>query len=176
MPFPVGKPCKLPANTPWYLYLAQTLDGGKSFSVQKLRDDAVHTGDICTLGIFCLPADNRDLADTNDIKIDATGGFQVAYTYETTDGTRKEIDFQCQTGGPGLYANTGVTSCQAVAAANKGHKHYGAAGWVTGNTGSTLTLRDGRARAHTFDTNSNTKFFGFTIRYIIGKGVPGAPK
>jgi hypothetical protein len=26
------------------------------------------------------------------------------------------------------------------------------------------------------DTNSNTKFFGFTIQYVIGKGVPGAPK
>jgi hypothetical protein len=26
------------------------------------------------------------------------------------------------------------------------------------------------------DTNANTKFFGFTIQYVIGKGVPGAPK
>jgi hypothetical protein len=26
------------------------------------------------------------------------------------------------------------------------------------------------------DTNSATKFFGFTIQYVIGKGVPGAPK
>ena len=25
------------------------------------------------------------------------------------------------------------------------------------------------------DTNSNTRFFGFTIQYVIGKGVPGAP-
>lgn len=26
------------------------------------------------------------------------------------------------------------------------------------------------------DTNSNTKFYGITIQYVIGKGVPGAPK
>jgi hypothetical protein len=26
------------------------------------------------------------------------------------------------------------------------------------------------------DTNVNTKFYGFTIQYVIGKGVPGAPK
>jgi hypothetical protein len=26
------------------------------------------------------------------------------------------------------------------------------------------------------DTNANTKFYGFTIQYVIGKGVPGAPK
>jgi hypothetical protein len=25
------------------------------------------------------------------------------------------------------------------------------------------------------DTNSNTRFYGFTIQYVIGKGVPGAP-
>jgi len=26
------------------------------------------------------------------------------------------------------------------------------------------------------DTNANTKFYGITIQYVIGKGVPGAPK
>ena len=119
VPFPVGKPCKMPANSPWFLYLAQTLDGGASFATQKLREDAVHTGDICTLGIFCLPNDNRDLADTNDIKIDASGGFQVAYTAEAADGSKTEIDFQCQTGGPGLFAGTAVQSCQPAAAANQ---------------------------------------------------------
>ena len=56
-------------------------------------------------------------------------------------------------------------SAVTVAAAHRGghklakHQHqFGAAGWVTDNTGSTLTLRDGRARSHTFDTNASTKF------------------
>ena len=54
-------------------------------------------------------------------------------------------------------------SAVAVAAAHHSghaahHHQFGAAGWVTDNSGSTLTLRDGRARAHTFDTPSTTKF------------------
>ena len=30
-------------------------------------------------------------------------------------------------------------------------------------------------RATITDTNSATKLYGFTIQYVIGKGVPGAP-
>ena len=37
---------------------------------------------------------------------------QVAYTFETADGTHTEIDFQCQKGGPGLYTKVGVKSCR----------------------------------------------------------------
>jgi hypothetical protein len=77
----------------------------------KLRTDPVHVGDICTVGIFCLPGDDRDLADVNDIKIDKTGGAQVAYTFETADRTHTQIDFQCQSGGPGLYAGVPVRDC-----------------------------------------------------------------
>lgn len=110
-----GKPCELPATAPWYLHLAQSLNAtsrSPSFADVLLRPDAVHTGDICTLGIFCLDGDDRDLADTNDVRIDSTGGAQVAYTYEVPDRSRKEIDFQCQAGGPGLYADVKVRDCQ----------------------------------------------------------------
>lgn len=112
-----GKPCELPADAPWYLYLAQSLNAtsfSPTFTTQKLRSDPVHTGDICTLGIFCLDGDNRDIADVNDVKIDRTGGAQVAYTYETPNGARTEIDFQCQSGGPGLYAGTTVRDCRST--------------------------------------------------------------
>lgn len=111
-----GKPCEMPAKAPWYLYLGQSLNlasSTPSFTNIKLRPDAVHTGDICTLGIFCLPGDNRDLADTNDVKIDATGGAQIAYSAESSDGKHQEIDFQCQRGGPGLLAGVTVRDCQA---------------------------------------------------------------
>lgn len=115
-----GKPCQLPATAAWYIYLAQSLNAASSaptFAVQSLRPDPMHMGDICTLGIFCLSDDNRDLADTNDVKIDATGGAQVAYTDESYPSTapsgRTEIDFQCQTGGPGLYAGVSVRSCRS---------------------------------------------------------------
>lgn len=106
-----GKPCQMPATAPWYLYFAQTLDNGASWTNQKMRDDAMHTGDICTLGIFCLGGDNRDLADVNDVKVDASGAAQVAYTDESADGSRQEIDFQCQTDGPGVFANVALVSC-----------------------------------------------------------------
>ena len=54
-------------------------------------------------------------------------------------------------------------SAVAVATAHRSasahhHHQFGAAGWVTDNTGSTLTIRDGHARSHTYDTPSTTKF------------------
>lgn len=112
----LGKPCEMPASAPWYLYLAQSLDltsPSATFTRTQLRGDPVHVGDICTLGIFCLSNDNRDLADVNDVKVDSTGGAQVAYTEEAPDGSRTEIDFQCQAGGPGLYASVKPKDCQA---------------------------------------------------------------
>ncbi len=111
----IGKPCELPADAAWYITLAQSLNAAGSaptWTRNRLRPDPVHMGDICTLGIFCLGGDNRDLGDVNDIKIDASGGAQVAYTYETPTGSRTEIDFQCQQSGPGLYAGISVTPCR----------------------------------------------------------------
>lgn len=113
----LGKPCLLPPSTQWYIYLAQSLNAAFSaptFTQQKLRSGVMHRGDICTLGIFCEGDDNRDLADVNDIKIDASGGAQIAYTYESypSTGPRTEIDFQCQQSGPGLYAGISVTPCR----------------------------------------------------------------
>ncbi|MDQ1446576.1 MAG: repeat-like domain [Acidimicrobiaceae bacterium] len=135
-----GKPCQMPATAPWYLYMAQTLDGGGTWTNQKLRDDAMHTGDICTLGIFCLPGDNRDLADVNDIKIDATGAAQVAYTFEPPDGSRTEIDFQCQTGGPGLLRGVAVTSCLDAKVVTPGAGGGAAAGGGSGGLGAPGTI------------------------------------
>ena len=38
-------------------------------------------------------------------------------------------------------------------------------------------VREGHVLRVTIDdTNVNTKFYGMTIQYVIGKGVPGAPK
>src|SRR5207253_2030933 len=108
-----------------------------TFTNQKLRPDAVHTGDICTLGIFCLGDDDRDLADVNDIKIDSTGGAQIAYTWEDPGRTRTEIDFQCQTSGPGLLAGATVRSCQAAAVGGTG---AGAAGGTLPATGRSPAL------------------------------------
>lgn len=110
----LGKPCQLPNDAQWFIYVAQSLNGASdqpTWTQQKLQSAPMHTGDICTLGIFCLSNDNRDLADVNDIKIDKWGGFQVAYTFETPKGANS-ILFQCQTGGPGLYVGVRVRPCR----------------------------------------------------------------
>ncbi|MCW2571111.1 MAG: hypothetical protein JWO88_1169 [Frankiales bacterium] len=113
----LGKPCEMPASTRWRLHLVQILDADSAHphpDDQVLRPDSVHPGDLCTLGINCLPDDNRDITDVNDVRIDASGGFQVAYTAENDARTHNEVDFQCQTGGPGLYAGVAVRSCRAA--------------------------------------------------------------
>jgi len=110
----LGKPCEMPASSTWGLFLAQSLHltaTRPGFTRTTLRR-RVHTGDICTLGIFCLGDDNRDIADVNDIKIDSSGGAQVAYTWESAKGTRTEIDFQCQRGGSGVYRHRRVRDCR----------------------------------------------------------------
>lgn len=54
------------------------------------------------------------------------------------------------------------------------------------HTNARLPLKDGKfrvdnsrnryvLRVHMFDTNPETRFFGYTIQYVIGVGVPGAP-
>lgn len=113
----LGKPCELPARTRWKIHLVQSLNADAArptLTDQLLTPASVHPGDLCTLGINCLPDDNRDITDVNDIRIDATGGFQVAYTKEDDARTKDEVDFQCQTGGPGLYVGVAVTSCRAA--------------------------------------------------------------
>jgi hypothetical protein len=109
----------------------------------KLRSDPVHTGDICTLGIFCLTGDNRDLADVNDVKIDATGGAQIAYGAENAAGSHTEIDFQCQRGGPGLYADVAVRDCQAAtprSSRGTSHRSGGSGGSLAKTGGMPLAV------------------------------------
>jgi hypothetical protein len=111
-----GKPCEMSPDTKWYIHLVQSLDADSAaphFTDQLLRSDPVHYGDLCNLGINCLGNDNRTIADVNDVRIDATGGFQTAYTHQDTKDRENEIDFQCQTAGPGLYAHMAVRSCRA---------------------------------------------------------------
>ena len=63
----------------------------------------MHTGDVCTLGIFCLPViSNRDLLDFIDIVGDPAGMVHVSYTNtETNPGT---IVTANQIAGTGLLA------------------------------------------------------------------------
>lgn len=62
----------------------------------------------------------------------------------------------------GVRSTDGKTGTDTLALANSGFQ--------VNNSTSRYLLR-----VTIDDTNSATKFFGFTIQYVIGKGVPGAP-
>ncbi len=62
----------------------------------------------------------------------------------------------------GVRSTDGATTTQRLGLANSGFQ--------VNNSLSRYVMR-----VTIDDTNSATKFFGFTIQYVIGKGVPGAP-
>ncbi|MGI8681053.1 MAG: CARDB domain-containing protein [Mycobacteriales bacterium] len=62
----------------WYLYVATTTDGGKSWvTVNVTPNDPVQRGSICTSGTTC--ADDRNLLDFMDLDLDAQGRGVVGY-------------------------------------------------------------------------------------------------
>jgi hypothetical protein len=82
---PSGKPqAGGDPNAMWKLYFAQSLDlnlGTPTWSVTEVTPNPMHQGDICTLGIFCIPVvSDRSLLDFIDVAIDANGMGHVAYT------------------------------------------------------------------------------------------------
>jgi hypothetical protein len=96
----------------------------------------------------------------------------------TTNGTQAPSGFKFDvvqvgpTGGSptellststGIRSTDGKTGTDTLSLANSGFQ--------VNNSTSRYLLR-----VTIDDTNSATKFYGFTIQYVIGKGVPGAPK
>jgi hypothetical protein len=64
----------------WNVYLAQTLNGGASFTQSKVSNTSNHTGVICTQGIAC-PAGTRNLLDLFEVAINPANGLAaVIYT------------------------------------------------------------------------------------------------
>jgi hypothetical protein len=73
----------------WYPYIATTCDGGKSWSVVRADNDPLHPGMknpaqqgvVCTNGTTCPsgPPDTRNLADFNEIAVDARGRIVAVY-------------------------------------------------------------------------------------------------
>ena len=67
----------------WNVYLAQTTDGGTSFTQSKASNTSNHTGVICTGGTSCAPG-TRNLLDLFQVAIDpGTGRAGVIYTDDT---------------------------------------------------------------------------------------------
>ena len=86
---PYGKPFPgESADAKWFVSMARTVDlssGHPTWTREQLTPKAIHTGDVCTLGIFCTPGQllgiqNRDLLDFIDVGLDQAGLVHVAYT------------------------------------------------------------------------------------------------
>jgi len=71
------------ASASWSVFLAQSVNlrsGHPKWKNIQVSKKAIHHGDICTLGIFCLPGTNRNLLDFIDVVIDPSGLAHVVYT------------------------------------------------------------------------------------------------
>ena len=96
----------------------------------------------------------------------------------TTGGTQAPSGFNFQVLSFGL---TGGTPTELLSSANGIRSTDGKTGTDTlGLTNNGFQVNNSSSRyvmrVTIDDTNANTKFYGFTIQYVIGKGVPGAPK
>ena len=96
----------------WHLYLATTIDGGRSWkTADATPTDPVQRGSICTGGTTC--GDDRNLLDFMDITVDAEGRALVGFADGCTAacaaaGGAQNFDALAtiarQTAGPRLYA------------------------------------------------------------------------
>jgi hypothetical protein len=82
----MGAPSK-PKSTPWYVYVAESSDGGATFA-QSRATGVVHRGELCTHGSGCADTSSRNLLDDFGASISPTTGLtSVTYTSDQPDGT-----------------------------------------------------------------------------------------
>jgi len=99
-PQPGGDP-----NAQWRVGLSQTLDiASASWRQNIVTPKPMHVGDVCTLGLFCLPGiSDRNLLDFIDVAIDAAGVAHVSYT---DDHDRNCICVSSQISGASVIRRT----------------------------------------------------------------------
>src|SRR3954453_4937038 len=74
-------------STPWYVYAAESRDGGASFTQSKATG-VIHRGELCTHGSGCADTNSRNLLDDFGVMISPTTGLtSIAYTSDQPDGT-----------------------------------------------------------------------------------------
>lgn len=90
----------------WNLYVATTLDGGSSWSVNNATPgDPVQIGDICAGGTGCGSTQHRNLLDFFGINVDAQGRILVGFT----DGCTGD----CPASGTGNFSQWRTIARQA---------------------------------------------------------------
>ncbi|HEY7631097.1 MAG TPA: hypothetical protein VH817_10370 [Thermoleophilaceae bacterium] len=95
---------------------------------------------------------------TNNVAAPSGFKFEVL-KFGLTGGTPAEL----LSTATGVRSTDGKTGTDTLGLANSGFQ--------VNNSTTRYVLR-----VTVDDTNANTKFYGMTIQYVIGKGVPGAPK
>ena len=125
-----NKPAAAPHTAQWTVKLAQSFDGGLTFTESQVSTAPIYFGDICTTGIFCGNGavfgwgDDRILLDDFGVAIGPDGAARVAWTDAreshtgncTPNGSaavscqRTHLYFACQASGLGLHGET-ITGC-----------------------------------------------------------------
>src|SRR5437764_13637726 len=100
----------------WDLHMAQTLDalsGNLAFTVNKVNENTMHTGEICLAGLNCdistltgSPRD-RSFAEFPSIDIDSKGAAYITYNDSTNQLPAPYVMVARQTGGASLFNSVG---------------------------------------------------------------------
>jgi hypothetical protein len=106
----------------WYLHMAQTLDGGATWTDEQATETPMHLESICFSGIGCTaqtpPGGDRNLLDFFQVKLDPNGRAVILFTDDAnslacaptcTQGIGLISEVQ-QATGPSLLSNGNVPS------------------------------------------------------------------
>jgi hypothetical protein len=147
-----------------------TVTPGTSGNPDTVKLDTVNQ----TTGTFEVPLNIPNRAKVTQVQAsyaDSAGNNTTTNGTQAPSGFNFEVVKQGLTGGTptellatpaGVRSTDGKSGTDSLALANKGFQ--------VNNSTSRYVLR-----VTINDTSQNTKFYGFTVRYVIGKGVPGAP-
>jgi len=109
---PGGAAATYPPTCQWQLYGGQSLNlsatpSKATWTTGPLTTTPMHVGDICNLGIACVPGlSNRNLADFISEAVDPTTGYaHIAYA---DDNKVNKLRAANQTGGPSLCGRDGA--------------------------------------------------------------------
>src|SRR5207248_1369030 len=108
------------AQSVWDLQMAQALDalgGNPAFTVNKVNENTIHTGEICTRGLGCdlpaIPLENpkgpgdRSFAEFPSIDIDSKGAAYITYNDNTNQPLAPYVMVARQIGGASLFNSVG---------------------------------------------------------------------
>jgi len=161
-------------------YTADRGDSALSLDATRQKVTQTGSGDTATVkvedvpqttGVFEIPLDVPNRAQVVEIQRSYR---DVAGNNTSTNGQQAPSGFQFQVVQYGQLGDQGKTLFDARSTDGK-------TGTDTTQLGSnTFRVDNSRnryvLRVRIDDTNADTRFYGFTLQYVIGKDVPGAPK